>query len=80
MRVSFNNHFTQSFRKLPQRLQKAFGKQLGLLLSDLQHPSLHSKKYDQAKGIWQARVDGGYRFYFRITGDIYEMLEIRRHD
>lgn len=54
-------------------------KQIGFLLTNLRHPSLRAKKYDEAQDIWQARVDGSYRFYFRIKGDTYELLSVIPH-
>jgi len=56
-----------------------FDKQLGFLLSNLRHPSLRAKKYDEARDIWQARVDNQYRFYFRIEGDTYQILSVIPH-
>jgi len=49
---------------------------LTFLLRDLRHPSLHAKKYDEARGIWQARIDGGWRLYFVIEGDGYVLLTL----
>jgi plasmid maintenance system killer protein len=49
------------------------------LLSDLRHPSLRAKKHDEARGIWQARVNAGWRFYFTIEGDTYYLLDIIPH-
>lgn len=43
------------------------------------HPSLQAKKYDEARDIWQARVNGGWRFYFRIEGDVYHLIDISPH-
>jgi mRNA-degrading endonuclease RelE of RelBE toxin-antitoxin system len=79
MTVVFNEHFTGQFQKAPQQIQKLFGKQLGFLLADLRHPSLRAKIVDEDKRIWQARVNGGWRFYFQMEQDTYKMLEIRRH-
>jgi hypothetical protein len=42
------------------------------------HEAVH-KKYDKERGIWQARVNGGWRFYFIIEGNIYRLLSIRPH-
>jgi mRNA interferase RelE/StbE len=53
--------------------------QLAFLLSNLRHPSLRAKKYDEAIDIWQARVDDGYRFYFQIDGETYLLLSIIPH-
>ena len=79
MRVLFSDRFGSSFREAPDRIQREFGKQLGHLLRDLRHPSLHAKKYDETRGIWQARVNGGWRFYFTIEGDLYNLVDITPH-
>ncbi len=78
-----NAEFTERFQKQYQRLSDSrkakFDKQLGFLLSNLRHPSLRAKKYDEARDIWQARVDDDYRFYFQIEGDTYLLLSIIPH-
>jgi len=79
MRTEFEPHFERQFAKLPLVIQKKFQKQAAYLLHDLRHPSLRAKKYDEIRGIWQARVDDHYRFYFRIDSDRYVLLTIRRH-
>jgi mRNA-degrading endonuclease RelE of RelBE toxin-antitoxin system len=79
MRVLFSKRFSSSFQEAPDRVQREFGKQLGYLLRNLHHPSLHAKKYDETRGIWQARVDGGWRFYFTIEGDLYNLIDIIPH-
>lgn len=79
MKVLFSERFTRSFEKAPETIQKAFGKQLGHLLRNPHHPSLDAKKYEEARGIWQARVNGGWRFYYRIEGDTYHLIELIPH-
>jgi len=37
------------------------------------------KKYDEAEGIWQARVNDAWRFYFTVEGDVYHLHEIKAH-
>ena len=73
------NRFNRDFRAAPAEVQKAFTKQLAYLLRDLRHPSLRAKKYDEARDIWQARVTGAWRFYFRIEGDTYVLDTIISH-
>ena len=41
--------------------REAFVKQSKFLLENLRHPSLHAKKYDEARNLWQARVDYTWR-------------------
>jgi len=79
MRVAFAPHFLRSFGKVPREIQERFNKQLGFLLRDIRHPSLRAKIVDPKKRIWQARVDGGWRFYFQIRGETYYLLEIIPH-
>lgn len=57
------SRFDRSFVKLTPAIQQKFRKQIILLLTDLRHPSLHCKKFDETHGIWQARVDRDVRFY-----------------
>jgi mRNA-degrading endonuclease RelE of RelBE toxin-antitoxin system len=79
MKAAFTHRFQKQYQALPEEKKAKFDKQLGFLLSNLRHPSLRSKKYDEAKGIWQARVDDDYRFYFMIEGDMYTLLSIIPH-
>ena len=79
MTLDFSRHFQRNYFKASKEVQEAFDKQSQFLLQDLHHPSLHAKKYDEARGLWQARVNYTWRFYFKIVGDVYRMEEIRNH-
>lgn len=79
MRAWYSNRFQRSIKNAPERVQKDFEKQLGYLLANMRHPSLHAKKYDEARDIWQARVNRDWRFYFVIEGDVYRCLDIMAH-
>ena len=79
MRAAFTHHFQQQYQSLPEEKKAKFDKQLAYLLSNLRHPSLRAKKYDEARDIWQARVDDDYRFYFMIKEDTYTLLSIIPH-
>jgi hypothetical protein len=63
----------------PLPVQKAFIKQINYLVRNLSHPSLRAKKFDEAKGRWQARVNDDWRFYFTIERDTYRISEIIQH-
>lgn len=69
MKVAFSHRFIRQYAALSEERQAKFDKQLEFLLSNLRHPSLQAKKYDEARDIWQARLDRNYRFYFQIEGD-----------
>lgn len=79
MKIYFSPHFKRSFNNFSPAIQRKFQKQITYLLQNIRHPSLHAKKYDEERDIWQARVDRGIRFYFLIKGDTYSLLEIRKH-
>ncbi len=79
MKLDFSPHFTRSYKKAPLAIQQAFDKQSFLLLQNLRHPSLHAKKYDEGQDLWQGRVTGSWRFYFKIVGDAYRLEEIKTH-
>ena len=79
MRPHFSERFVRSYESAPPHIQRAFDRKLTLLLSSLRHPSLHAKKYDEARDTWQARANGGWRFYFKIEGDVYLLLDLIPH-
>jgi len=80
MRPVYTRHFLRSYRKLPERAQKQFKKQLGYLKENPQHPSLRLEKVDRERGIWAIRVTRGYRAAFIMEGGLYIFLEIGEHN
>jgi hypothetical protein len=82
MQLERTASFKQGFAKLPAALKRRAEKALRLLVQNLRHPSLRAKKiYHQKlqRWVWQARVNGGWRFYFDIEGDIMYLLAIGPH-
>jgi hypothetical protein len=79
MRLLYTDRFLRSYREAPPVVKRAFDRRAGFLLMSLNHPSLRAKKYDESRDIWQARVNGGWRFYFQIKGDTYTLLDIMPH-
>jgi hypothetical protein len=71
--------FDRDLAGTPPSIQRVFEKQPALLLSNPRHPSLRAKKYDEARGIWQARVTRDWRFYFIIEAGAYMLRTIRSH-
>ncbi len=80
MKLLFTKNFVREYRKLPQQIQKATDKQLGLLLSNPQHPSLSIKKMQDPRNIWGGRVTESYRFTFQIEEDTYILRKVGTHD
>ena len=79
MRLIHTARFEKDYSTAPTDVQRAFDKQERFLADNLQHPSLHAKKYDEGTGLWQARVNRSWRFYFTIEGDAYLLHTIIAH-
>jgi mRNA interferase RelE/StbE len=79
MKVEYVPRAVDALEDAPAAVQKAFLKQIEFLRENLRHPSLRAKKYDEAKNLWQARVNLDWRFYFAIRDDTYLVLEIMSH-
>jgi mRNA interferase RelE/StbE len=69
----------KDYRAAPLEIQKAFEKQVRMLSTNLNHPSLRAKRYDEATHLWQARVNRDWRFYFLIQNDTYLIVTIIPH-
>ena len=79
MKIEYKPHALKALEDAPERVRNTFYKKLKFLEQDLGHPSLHTKKYDESRDLWQARVNLDWRFYFKIIGDTYVIQDITRH-
>lgn len=79
MKATYSEGFIDALELAPQAVQKAFYKQLRFLVDNLRHPSLHAKKFNESIGLWQARVNYNWRFYFTIEGNEYRLHDIKIH-
>jgi mRNA-degrading endonuclease RelE of RelBE toxin-antitoxin system len=79
MQAHYTERFLNSLMAAPPPVQKAFHKQIRLLLKNLRHPSLHAKKYSEKKNIWQARITRDWRLYFSVANSTYILYDITRH-
>lgn len=79
MKITYHPNFQKALKKFSVPVQNKFEKQVFYLITNLRHPSLHAKKYNEEEGVWQARVDKSVRFFFEINGDTYTLLNIQNH-
>jgi plasmid maintenance system killer protein len=79
MELFYSEQFRKSYRAAPAKVQRALDRRVRFLAEDLRHPSLRAKKYDETRDIWQARVNGGWRFYFQVAGNAYHLIDIIPH-
>ncbi len=79
MQIVLSDRAIESLRDAPPNVRRTFEKQLRFLASNLLHPSLRAKKYDESADLWQARVNQDWRFYFTIGGDTYRIEDVIAH-
>lgn len=77
MQIRTTRHFNRAYANAPPAIKRAFLKQAAFLMADIRHPSLRTKKYNEER--WQARATRDWRFYFRIEGDTYILLDLIPH-
>lgn len=75
----FSSKFKKQYNKLHPVLRKKFDKQLTLLLSNPDHPSLQRKK-KQGSELFEARLDYHNRFVYKIVYDEIWFYAIGPHD
>ena len=79
MKLYYTESFRRHYERAPQEIQRAFDRRAAYLAKNLRHPSLRAKKYDEGRGIWQARVTRDWRFYFTVEGYTYHLLALIPH-
>jgi hypothetical protein len=79
MKWRFSPTAARHYVAAPIFVRRAFDKQSEFLVTNLRHPSLHAKKYDESANLWQARVNRDWRFYFLIQKDAYVIVAIVPH-
>ncbi len=80
MKVLHTDSFRKDFQHLPVQIQKQAEKQLSLFLSNPRHPSLHTKKMEGFRNLWEGRITRAYRFTYLIQADTYILRRIGTHD
>ncbi|MGM0654237.1 MAG: type II toxin-antitoxin system RelE/ParE family toxin [Thermodesulfobacteriota bacterium] len=80
MRIIKSAQFQKKYKNLPQSIKDKTKKQLRLLLSDPQHPSLYFKKMKDPREIWEVRISYSYRLTLQILEDGYYLRTVGTHD
>ena len=74
--IEYTETFRQSYRDLPEPVQKKVQKQLRFLSRDPSHRSLHIHKLNDE---WEFYVDVHYRCFFHQKGNVYTLLAVGTH-
>jgi mRNA-degrading endonuclease RelE of RelBE toxin-antitoxin system len=80
MQISFTKNALKDYEKLPLPLKKKADKQFNMLVTDINYPSLRTKKMQGENNIWEARIDYHYRFTFQVTDQLITIRSIGQHD
>jgi hypothetical protein len=81
MRARRTDQFTRAYDAAPERLQRAFDKQLRFLLDHgPSYPSLDVHPWPaHGPDARQARLNKGWRFYYYVEGDTYVIYGLQAH-
>lgn len=74
--IEYTETFRQTYRNLPEPIQKKVQKQLRFLSRDPSHRSLRVHRLNDE---WEFYVDVHYRCFFHQKGNIYTLLAIGTH-
>lgn len=80
MRIAVTKSFRRCYEKLPLAVQEKTDRQLAALAADPRHPSLRVKKIQGSPGIWEARIDRGYRMTFTVREGTIFLRRVGAHD
>ncbi len=78
--LDLTEQFDDSYRRLPERVQKQCRKALDYLLTNSDHPSLILEPILPAKIYWEARMNRSDRLVLRPDGSILRVLDVVTHD
>jgi mRNA-degrading endonuclease RelE of RelBE toxin-antitoxin system len=76
----FTEQFEQAYEKLTQAEKRSVRKALTLLGDNPKHPSLHVKKMEGGRNIWEARPSQRLRMTFEMAGATIFMRNVGEHD
>jgi len=80
MKFILEPSFKEDFKRLTPQLKRRTEKSLQLLANNPCYHSLHFKKMQGTKDIWEVRVSKGYRITLQLTGTSYRLRHVGSHD
>lgn len=77
MQFFWTEPFKKDYKRLPSEVQERAVQTLRKFSENSRHPSLHIKKMEGAKDVWELRVSDNYRvtFQFVQTGVLLRRIE-----
>ena len=80
MEIVFTEQFEQAYEKLAKAEKRSVRKALTLLGDNPKYPSLHVKKMEGSKNIWEARPSKRLRMTFEMAEEVIVMRNVGEHD
>ncbi len=80
MNFLLTSRFKKAYKSLPEEVKAQVKDALRTLANNFRHPSLHVKKIQGTKNIWEARVSLDYRITFQIIKDYFILRNVGHHD
>lgn len=80
MRLLRAERFKKDFKRLPRDIQDKLPAVLERFLANHRHPSLHVKKMEGVRDIWELRVSDNYRVTFQFVQEGVLLRRIGPHD
>ncbi len=72
--------FKKDFERLPRDIQVKLPPVLERFLANSRHPSLHVKKMEGVRDIWELRVTDNYRITFQFVREGVLLRRIGTHN
>jgi mRNA interferase RelE/StbE len=80
MKIHYSDKFAENVAKLSQDVKKILKNKLEIMLENLHHPSLRTKKIKGQGNIFEATVTTGIRITWQYTEDGILLRNIGEHD
>jgi mRNA-degrading endonuclease RelE of RelBE toxin-antitoxin system len=80
MIIERTERFKRAYKKLDEAKKQQVVRALGLLATDLRHPSLQVKRVQGTARIWEARASLSLRITFELQGGGILLRNVGEHD
>ena len=80
MQLFRTERFKKDFKRLPRDIQERLPRILELFVANPRHPSLHVKKMEGVRDVWELRVSDNYRITFHFVQEGALLRRIGTHN
>lgn len=80
MKIYYSSIFKEKVKLLDKKTKKTFKNKLKLMINNLYHPSLRTKKIQGTDNIFEASITMGYRMTWQYYKEGVLLRNIGEHD